>query len=634
MSEKEFTYDRIDMDRPSFRLIRLLGGSTTHINCELFEAYLDEANDGGIPYDALSYTWGGIEKNATIQINDMKARVTENLFMALHHLRSVDNDRILWIDAVCIDQGDDKEKGHQVQQMGDIYQKAELVIVWLGTGTQDSDDLMDFLRTLPLKAEVPSASQLVPRHVQVRYSETMEKLLDRPWFRRIWVIQEVAKARRAIIACGWKSVSTRIFTNATSLLGLEPDLHSKAILDVMPGHLRARNWYNQQPTLYTLLQNFHRSETTDKRDMIYALLSMSSSVYERSKLQADYGKDLRELIRDTVSTLLFPGRTESPDLYYIDWDWSEFIDNLKDLRNAAFLCALKHPTSEPQQFIDINWDGPNWNDFTAGYRDGQGRTVLRIAAEYGHGGIVTALLQQDGIDINTQDENGVTPLQIAAQQGHKGVVRLLVEQDGIDINAKVGDGNTLLHIAAQEGHEGVARLLVEQDGIDINAKDKRGKTPLQIAAQKGQQGVARLLVEQDGIDINSRDNSRKTPLQIAAQQGHESIVRLLVEQDGIDTNAKDKDGITPLQIAARWSHESVMRLLIEQDGIDINAKDNRGVTPLQIAARQGHEGIVRLLVEQDGIDINVKDKDGVTPMQIAARLGHEGIVRLLVKSVA
>jgi hypothetical protein len=323
MSEEEFSYNRIDMDRPSFRLIRLLNGSTTDICCELLEAYFDEVNDGGIPYDALSYTWGDVEKNATIKINGMKARVTENLFTALHHLRPVEGYRILWIDAVCIDQGHDKEKSHQVQQMGDIYRRAETVIVWLGNGSEDSDTLMDFLRTLPSNAKVHSAGQLLSRDSQARYRELLKKLLNRPWFRRVWVIQEVAMAQRAIVACGWKTVSTRVFTSSPSILGLDPDLHSKAILDVMPGHLRARNWYNQQPTLYTLLQNFHRSEASDKRDMIYALLGMSSSAHERSELQADYGKDLRKLIQKTTSILLFPGRTGSTDLYYIDWDWSE-----------------------------------------------------------------------------------------------------------------------------------------------------------------------------------------------------------------------------------------------------------------------------------------------------------------------
>ncbi|CAN9182088.1 unnamed protein product [Alternaria alternata] len=446
--------------------------------------------------------------NATIKINGMKAMVTENLFMALHHLRPVDGYRILWIDAVCIDQGHDKEKGHQVQQMGDIYRTAERVIVWLGTGSQDSDVLMEFLGTLPLNAEVHSASQLVPRDLQVRYREPMEKLLDRPWFRRIWVIQEVAKAQRAIVVCGWKSVSTRVFTNAPSLLGLEPDLHAKAILDVMPGHLRARNWYNKQPTLHILLQNFHRSEATDKRDMIYALLGMSSSVHERSKLQVDYGKDLQELIRDTTSTLLFPGRTESPDLYYAGSYSSE-------------------------------------------------------TAEYGHEGVVRLLFEQDGIDINAKDEDGVTPLWTAARWGQESVVRLLVEQDGIDINAKDKDGATPLWIAAEYGHESVVRLLVEQDGIDINAKDKDGATPLRIAAEYGHESVMRLLVEQDGIDINAKDKDGATPLRIAAEYGYEGIMRLLVEQDGIDINAKDKDGATPLRIAAEYGYEGIMRPLVK-----------------------------------------------------------------------
>jgi hypothetical protein len=195
--------------------------------------------------------------------------------------------------------------------------------------------------------------------------------------------------------------------------------------------------------------------------MIYALLGMSSSEHEQSKLQADYGKDLRKLIQETTSTLLFPGRTESPDLYYINWDWSEFIDNLKDLRGAAFLCALRNSTSEPERFIDISWDGPKWNDFVVECRYRQGHTALRIAAECGHEGIVKALLEQHGIDINTQDTDGVSPLRTAARSGHEGVVRLLLEQHRIGINTQDKDGVSLLWVAAQSGYEGLLNRLVK-----------------------------------------------------------------------------------------------------------------------------------------------------------------------------
>ncbi|KAF2828936.1 heterokaryon incompatibility, partial [Ophiobolus disseminans] len=84
-------------------------------------------------YDALSYTWGGEQKSRTIICDDSGMSVTQNLFDALQALRSLRNDcGYLWVDAVCIDQENNKEKALQVRNMLLIYQKATTVVVWLG----------------------------------------------------------------------------------------------------------------------------------------------------------------------------------------------------------------------------------------------------------------------------------------------------------------------------------------------------------------------------------------------------------------------------------------------------------------------------------------------------------------------
>ena len=119
---------------PSFRLLRLYKGEGRNIFYDLSEAFLHQ-RESAISYEALSYAWGSSETTDYIIVNGGKLPITANLFWALFHLRLRDEDRILWVDAVCINQNHHREKTHQVQQMGDIYKQADRVIFWLGPAT-------------------------------------------------------------------------------------------------------------------------------------------------------------------------------------------------------------------------------------------------------------------------------------------------------------------------------------------------------------------------------------------------------------------------------------------------------------------------------------------------------------------
>ncbi|KIM95639.1 hypothetical protein OIDMADRAFT_73942, partial [Oidiodendron maius Zn] len=206
-----YEYQAIDLDRPAVRLLRLLKeGHMDDIRGELFDGWIEQPK-GGIAYDALSYTWGSTEKNATITINGGIMNITSNLYAALQHLRLNDQDRIIWVDAICINQADDNERIHQVQQMSKIYKEAEQVIVWLGRGTEGSDCTMDFMKQLQannIKVERSwmhlgqTSVSLGPRRPVIsisRLREGMELMLKQPWFRRIWILQEIANARAATI---------------------------------------------------------------------------------------------------------------------------------------------------------------------------------------------------------------------------------------------------------------------------------------------------------------------------------------------------------------------------------------------------------------------------------------------------
>ncbi|KAM0799987.1 heterokaryon incompatibility protein-domain-containing protein, partial [Usnea florida] len=96
-----------------------------------------------IHYTAFSYTWSGPISERTIQIGQAPLKITENLAAALRQFRGPVRPKKIWVDAICINQSDDEEKGFQVALMGDIYRSASRTWVWLGEESDDSDAAID-----------------------------------------------------------------------------------------------------------------------------------------------------------------------------------------------------------------------------------------------------------------------------------------------------------------------------------------------------------------------------------------------------------------------------------------------------------------------------------------------------------
>ncbi|KUJ06566.1 HET-domain-containing protein, partial [Mollisia scopiformis] len=315
-----YKYEPLDLDKPAVRLLRLLRGELGDVvECDLFQGWIDR-DDSGMPYDALSYTWGGTEKPNTIKVHGTAMHVTANLYSALQHLRLKDEDRILWIDAICIDQSNVHERRHQVQHMGEIYKGAEHVVVWLGEGDVATDLLMGTMKRLEERllevsgdwrrsahlwiqpwTDLQSSDERTNTHHRSHLRHGMSSILKRSWFRRIWVLQEIAHARVATIICGNKSISARVFAQIPPLIGLVVDNHCQAILDIMPGFTCKESWWNEDRSLHKLLMKFGHSEASDKRDIIYALLGISSDASDSKILIPEYTKSVREVIRDTTS---------------------------------------------------------------------------------------------------------------------------------------------------------------------------------------------------------------------------------------------------------------------------------------------------------------------------------------------
>ena len=113
---------------------------------EVIAIELTEVDLGASPqYEALSYAWGNVNEKLAISCHGQELLVTTNCHSALRHLRLPDRPRTLWVDAICIDQTSDDDKSKQVRIMGEIYEGAEMVLVWLGPGHQITDLAIGFL---------------------------------------------------------------------------------------------------------------------------------------------------------------------------------------------------------------------------------------------------------------------------------------------------------------------------------------------------------------------------------------------------------------------------------------------------------------------------------------------------------
>ncbi|KAL7893462.1 heterokaryon incompatibility domain-containing protein [Trichoderma sp. SZMC 28014] len=317
---EKYTYEPLDLDRRIIRLLHLhRGGDDSEISCSLFLAELNERNDT-IPYEALSYTWGLPGLTGRIIVDGCYLNVTDNLHSALQQLRYQDDDRILWIDAICIDQGNKKERGHQVEQMSKIYSEAERVIFWLGEGTVETDMLLESLQLLQresinynfgswslqddrwrnLWSCMRSTFERTHRNFESLQNKGLQTLLGRPWFRRVWILQEVALAKAGIIICGSKSVSARLFGLIPMFLHMKPPSHCQSVLDIMPSPWRKTSWWSKSPDLRALLLNFGDSEATEPRDLVYALRGLSSDIAGNNFILPDYEKSEECLVREVV----------------------------------------------------------------------------------------------------------------------------------------------------------------------------------------------------------------------------------------------------------------------------------------------------------------------------------------------
>ena len=292
-----YTYQALRHPR-DIRLIRVEPGERHEdIVCDIEHSHLDDSPQ----YEALSYTWGDptSRKQIICRTPSATVAVTSNCESALRRLRQRDTSRTLWIDAVCIDQTNLKERGDQVQLMWTIYAQADKVLIYLGDECSDSAIAMDFIaadyKILTSTHQSRPSIGLESGSLMSSQQRAIENMLSRPWFEGVWVLQEVHFASEVKVLCGDKSVPWEaLILTATYLESTLKELRIASAIAKFPNviHIREKPKADESPGLLQSLHDTRHCKSTDPRDKVYALLNL---VIEPSELFADYTRSKEDV---------------------------------------------------------------------------------------------------------------------------------------------------------------------------------------------------------------------------------------------------------------------------------------------------------------------------------------------------
>ncbi|KAJ3480000.1 hypothetical protein NLG97_g8173 [Lecanicillium saksenae] len=377
-------YRGLALAKDQIRLIKLHGrpeppltaSDTDTLECDL-RAY---SRDRCPPYSALSYAWQHQNRSARMIINGAAYDGAETVEQALRQLRQDEGAVFVWVDQICINQGDNDEKGHQVQQMHRTFSEASTVVAWLGTPFPGSDMLFRFLQQAGAAAhgeQWDTVAELLSRREYLPVRDAFRRFCQRPYWSRLWVIQEFAVCARLRIVCGGSSLDPD--NELFALMAAEyPENHEEEYGEEMPivsaqaeaqtaavdrikevlypqersfvaSIITRRYRYRPLPestenacdsffrvltTCLVLESDYNWPLASDPRDRVFALVQLASDLedFDKNKTFVDYSKTTEQVYYETMATFLYQGHVDALSFcqfpkrwanlpsWVVDWD--------------------------------------------------------------------------------------------------------------------------------------------------------------------------------------------------------------------------------------------------------------------------------------------------------------------------
>ena len=287
-------------------------------------------------YVALSYAWGNLTKTREIILNGHRTSVGTNLEDALRVLRSkrpIQAGYKIWIDALCINQRDIVERGREVKRMRQIYSQATDIIIWLGNKENDSDKALTLIRILSNSYStgqdrtLGAALRQKPSLLGPGSWRALSQLLDRPYWDRLWVLQEIVLGGdKTPIFCGHQVVTWGDLYNATYLFGMHNFDIMFSLIDrerkdaglPVAGLKRNKIIHLKEEQLVQagqgkehamcMLDLARKSLATDAKDKIYGVLGMmETSVADQ--ITPDYTSTLAEVFTSFAKAMIVASKS-------------------------------------------------------------------------------------------------------------------------------------------------------------------------------------------------------------------------------------------------------------------------------------------------------------------------------------
>ncbi|KAF9893477.1 hypothetical protein FE257_010789 [Aspergillus nanangensis] len=342
-----FSYDTLKDPEAMIRVLTVLPGEEFEdVHCRLESANLHQAE-----YEAICYTWGNGTRLNPIACNGTRINITRNLKKALHDLRYMDRPRVLWVDAICINQSNISEKESQVKIMGDIYHHAKRTIIYLGmffpgiklvfgalcafhreyqTLMKGGMDLTNVLRSIYPEIAIEGYARKIPLLMALLAVGVLSPM---PYFTRMWIVQvsthsvvvlftklslnisqEVALSQNLVIVYGCQQIEWDIYKEGMVMRSLiilphydtlMHTIHDSTVLRLMALRQQARKCPSS-PELHLLsLLNYTRTfNSTIVLDKIYGVFGLTTSDVNLVNLRPDYRRTAEEVYISVALGLL------------------------------------------------------------------------------------------------------------------------------------------------------------------------------------------------------------------------------------------------------------------------------------------------------------------------------------------